>query len=263
AVQSHHKPPSKPEASSHSYPYPEARVPAKRLLLRSLPVSWPRSFGARANGGEGPRLAGFAPAVVMPDRPPSHRPLWRRRRTGESRLSSARSQVIVDASVDMAASSRVLDLPEQHSPNSGRRETLDRDRRTRACVADAGGFGQDRLPAKSRRQADRGAWHDGVWSVVPGQAAGPGNLASHRGRVLSPQHSWGPQSAGQIAQKFREIATSQAKSPNLGSCDSIRAWQTVLRGARGRSRVACGAACRARRTRHCLRPTLRRPTTRR
>src|SRR3954470_14880789 len=33
AVQSHHKPPSKPEASSHSYPYPEARVPAKRLHL--------------------------------------------------------------------------------------------------------------------------------------------------------------------------------------------------------------------------------------
>src|SRR4051794_28622501 len=31
AVQSHPKPPSKPEASSHSYPYPEARVPAKRL----------------------------------------------------------------------------------------------------------------------------------------------------------------------------------------------------------------------------------------
>ncbi len=31
AVQSHPKPPSMPEASSHSYPYPEARVPAKRL----------------------------------------------------------------------------------------------------------------------------------------------------------------------------------------------------------------------------------------
>jgi len=32
AVQSHLKPPSKPEASSHRYPDPEARVPAERLL---------------------------------------------------------------------------------------------------------------------------------------------------------------------------------------------------------------------------------------
>jgi hypothetical protein len=31
AVQSHLKPPSKPEASSHRYPDPEARVPAERL----------------------------------------------------------------------------------------------------------------------------------------------------------------------------------------------------------------------------------------
>ncbi|WP_247458636.1 hypothetical protein, partial [Bradyrhizobium sp. 153] len=31
AVQSHLKPPSNPEASSHSYPDPEPRAPAKRL----------------------------------------------------------------------------------------------------------------------------------------------------------------------------------------------------------------------------------------
>src|SRR4051794_14652774 len=36
AVQSHPKPPSKPEASSHSYPYPEAWVPAKRLPTGTL-----------------------------------------------------------------------------------------------------------------------------------------------------------------------------------------------------------------------------------
>ncbi|WP_212400106.1 hypothetical protein [Bradyrhizobium jicamae] len=36
AVQSHPKPPSKPEASSHSYPDPEARVPAKRLLKKII-----------------------------------------------------------------------------------------------------------------------------------------------------------------------------------------------------------------------------------
>jgi hypothetical protein len=38
AVQSHPKPPSNPEASSHSYPDPEPRVPAKRLRLNTTAV---------------------------------------------------------------------------------------------------------------------------------------------------------------------------------------------------------------------------------
>lgn len=81
-------------------------------ISRSLLLTWRRSFGTRTSNSE-PQPA-FVPAMVMPDQPSAPPVALAKPASGRMEIVVGEAcRVIVDASVDMTALSRVLDLLER------------------------------------------------------------------------------------------------------------------------------------------------------
>jgi transposase len=81
-------------------------VTARRYgIVRSLLVSWRRQFGVRAAGGS----AGLVPAVIVPEVSAKAAPSSSRMEI----VAGNGRRIIVDAGVDAAALSRVLDVLER------------------------------------------------------------------------------------------------------------------------------------------------------
>ena len=82
-------------------------------ISRSLLLTWRRSFGARPSDNEQPG-PGFVPAMMVPDQPPVQSTVSAVPTSGRMEIVVGKAcRVIVDAGVDMAALSRVLDFLEQ------------------------------------------------------------------------------------------------------------------------------------------------------